>query len=320
VESVARHPAAVPSASVFLADRTVAHRRQLREAGISGERVRTAVRTGRWQEPVRGVVVAHGGGLTRRERWQVALEFAGPDSCLSHHSALRLWGARIDELVPRPRTGGVTGVFTAPPETGVVEVSRPHGQHMASHGFVVVHQSRRPLEPVVVAGLPVTSAARAVVDVSLAAQRRADVEHAVSDALQRDLVSVEDLCTEARALGRRLGPWLRSTLEDARRGMRSVGESDLRRVVVAAGLPEPEWNAPVDTPAGRFFVDALWREHGVGAEADGRAWHLSAEDWSADLRRQNALHGTGLVLVRFPVPRLRADRVSCGREIAALVH
>ena len=310
----------VPSASVFPTDRCVAHRRDLRAAGISDQRVRTAVRTGRWQEPVRGVVVAHGGGLTRRERWQVGLEFAGPDACLSHHSALVLWGARVDELAPRRRTAGVTGVFAAPPETGVVEVSRPHGQHIASHGFVVVHQSRRPLEPVVVAGLPVTTAARAVVDVSLAARRRSDVEHVVSDALQRELVSVDDLFSEARALGRRLGPWLRSALEDARRGMRSVGESDLRRVVVAAGLPEPEWNAPVDTPAGSFLVDALWREHGVGAEADGRAWHLSAEDWAADLGRQNALHGTGLVLMRFPVHRLRADRVSCGREIAALVH
>jgi very-short-patch-repair endonuclease len=309
----------VPSASVFPADRTVAHRRRLRQAGISGQRVRTAVRTGRWQEPVRGVVVAHGGGLTQRERWQVALEFAGPDACLSHHSALRLWGARVEELAPRRRTAGVTGAFAAPREAGMVEVSRSHGQHMASHGFVVVHQSRRPVTPVLVSGLPTTTAARAVVDVSLSARRRADVEHVVSAALQRDLVTVHDLCAEARALGRRLGPWLRSTLEDARRGMRSVGESDLRRVVVAAGLPEPEWNAPVDTPAGRFFVDALWRDRGVGAEADGRAWHLSAEDWAADLRRQNAVHGAGVLLLRFPVPRLRADGVSCGREIAALV-
>ena len=309
----------MPSSSVFPADRTVAHRRLLRAAGVSNERVRTAVRTGRWQEPVRGVVVAHGGGLTQRERWDVALEFAGPGSCLSHHSALKLWGARVDELAPRRRTAGVTGIFVAPPETGVVEVSRPHGQHMASHGFVVVHQSRRPLDPVVVSGLPVTTAARAAVDVSLGARRRADVEHVVSDALQRELVTVEDLGAEARALGRRLGPWLRTALEDARRGMRSVGESDLRRVVLAAGLPEPEWNAPVDTPAGRFFVDALWRDRGVGAEADGRAWHLSAADWAGDLRRQNAVHGAGLVLLRFPVPRLRADGMACGREIAALV-
>ena len=277
------------------------------------------MRGGRWQEPVRGVVVSHSGGLTQHERWQVALEFAGPDACLSHHSALKLWGARVEELSPGRRTAGVRGDFAVPAESGMVEVTRVHGQHMASHGFVVVHQSRRPLLPAVVSGLPVTPAARAVVDVSLTARRRADVEHAVSDALQRDLVTVPALFEEARSVGRRLGPWLRSALEDAARGMRSVGESDLRRVIVAAGLPEPEWNAPVDTPAGRFFVDALWRSVGVGAEADGRQWHLSARDWSADLVRQNALHGAGLVLLRFPVPRLRGDGTACGREMAALV-
>jgi hypothetical protein len=309
----------VPSSSRFPPGLTVVHRRVLRSCGVSNERIRTAVRTGRWQEPVRGVVVAHGGGLTQRERWQVALEFAGPGSCLSHHSALKLWGARTEELSPAARTAGVAGDFRGPSDGGMVEVSRPHGQHMSSHGFVVVHQSRRPLLPENMSGLPATTAARAVIDISLSARRRADVEHAVSDALQRDLVTVEDLVGEARALGRRLGPWLRSALEDARRGMRSVGESDLRRVVVAAGLPEPEWNAPVDTPAGRFFVDALWRDRAVGAEADGREWHLNARDWTDDLRRQNALHGVGLVLLRFPVPRLRADRLACGRELAALV-
>ena len=99
-----------------------------------------------------------------------------------------------------------------------------------------------------------------------------------------------------------------------------MGESDLRRVVTAAGLPEPEWNAPVDTPAGRFFVDALWRDRGVVAEADGRAWHLGADDWAADLVRQNALHGVGLVVLRFPVRRLRVDGPACGREMAQLIR
>jgi very-short-patch-repair endonuclease len=89
--------------------------------------------------------------------------------------------------------------------------------------------------------------------------------------------------------------------------------------VVALPLSGVEWNAEVETPAGTFFVDALWRDRGVGVEADGRAWHLSARDWADDLIRQNALHGAGLVLLRFPVPRLRADRLGCGREIASLV-
>ena len=71
---------------------------------------------------------------------------------------------------------------------------------------------------------------------------------------------------------------------------------------------------------GRFFVNALWRAHGVAAEADGRAWHLRAVDRAEDPRRQNALHGARLVLLRFPVTRLRREQLTCGREIGALVR
>ncbi|TFV62100.1 hypothetical protein E4P41_08205 [Geodermatophilus sp. DF01-2] len=201
-----------------------------------------------------------------------------------------------------------------------MEVSVPHGRHLRSSGFVVVHQSRRPLGVRMVSDLPVTSAARAAVDVAVTARRRSEVDHVVSHVLQRGMASVEQLAEETRLLGRSATAWLRTAVVDACRGMRSVGEADLRRVVVAAGLPEPEWNAEVVTPVGRFFVDALWRAQGVAAEADGAAFHLSAEDWSEDLVRQNAIHGAGIVLLRFPVRRLRSDEAACGREIDTLLR
>lgn len=274
---------------------------------------------GKWQEPVRGVIVPHSGSLTQRERWLVALAFAGDQACLSHHSALRLWGAKADELAAARRVAGVLGDYQPVPEGGMVEVTRLHGQHMASHGFVVVHQSRRPLDVVEVSGLRTTRAARAAVDVSLTARRRADVDHVVSDVLQRGLTTVDELAEEARATGSAATAWLRGAVCDAGRGMRSVGESELRRVVVAAGLPEPEWNAPVATASGTYYVDALWRERRVAAEADGMAYHLSAHDWGADLRRQNDVVATGLTLLRFPVRRLREESSACGAELWRLV-
>ena len=60
-------------------------------------------------------------------------------------------------------------------------------------------------------------------------------------------------------------------------------------MVALAGLPEPEWGAEIPTAAGTFLVDALWRSHGVAVEVDGAAFHLSAEDWTRDPVRQNAL-------------------------------
>jgi very-short-patch-repair endonuclease len=201
-----------------------------------------------------------------------------------------------------------------------VEITAAHGRHLRSVGFAVVHQSRRPLDPLrTVGGLPVVAPARAAVDSAITATRRGDVDHVIADVLQRRLCSVRDLQEQAHAVGRRCTAWLAAALADAARGMRSAGESDLRRVVVLAGLPEPEWNAPVETPAGTYFVDALWRRQRVAAEADGAQFHLSAADWSADLRRQNAIQATGLRLFRFPVRRLRGEAHGCGSELSVLL-
>ncbi|SFL61805.1 DUF559 domain-containing protein [Geodermatophilus ruber] len=132
-------------------------------------------------------------------------------------------------------------------------------------------------------------------------------------------MTVEQLLAETERAGRAATAWLRAAAADAERGMRSVGESDLRRVVLAAGLPEPEWNAPVETDLGTFFVDALWRRKRVAVEADGLAYHLSAQDRGADLRRQNAIQRAGVVVLRYPVRRLREEGPACGSEIGRIV-
>jgi very-short-patch-repair endonuclease len=298
----------------------VAHRRDLGQRSVSVGRIRRAIASGRWQEPVPGVVVSHGGPLSRRQRRLVGLAHAGADGCLSHTSALLALGARVDEPIASRRAAGVRGLYVTPADGGLVEVSVPHGRHLRSSGFVVVHQSRRPLRTVSVAGMPSTGAARSSGDVALTADRRSDVDHVISHVLQRRLTDVEQLVEETVALGRSANSWLRAAVQDAVRGMRSVGEADLRRVIRAADLPEPEWNAEIVTAGGTFAVDALWRRRWIAVEADGAAFHLSAEDWAKDLERQNCLVSTGLRLLRFPVRRLRARGAECGLEMRALLR
>jgi hypothetical protein len=298
----------------------VAPRAELLAQGVTGYRLRTAVASGRWQEPLPGVFVSHSGPLTRRERWSAALLFAGDGSVLSHRSALLAWRARVDEPVGFARAAGVRGRYAVPVDGGLVEVTVPQGHHLRSRAFVVVHQSRRPVaDGFTVERWRVCPPARAAVDVAITAARHGDVDHVIADVLQRGLCSVRDLEEEAALLGRRCTSWLRQSLADARRGMRSVGESDLRRALQVAGVPEPEWGAAIETPSGTFYVDAYWRSRRVAAEADGAAFHLSALDWGRDLRRQNAIQGIGVRLFRFPVRRLRADPLGCGLELMPLV-
>jgi hypothetical protein len=195
-------------------------------------------------------------------------------------------------------------------------VTVPHGRHLRSVNFVVVHQSRRPVEPGwIIDRLPVAPPARAAIDVAISSTRRSDVDHVIADVLQRNLCTVNDLEEQASLLARRLNPWLLSAIGDARRGMRSVGEADLRRALELAQVPEPEWGAAIDTPSGTYFVDAYWRKKRVAAEADGATFHLSARNWSYDLRRQNDIQGVGVTLFRYPVRRLRDEPLVCGLEM-----
>jgi hypothetical protein len=108
---------------------------------------------------------------------------------------------------------------------------------------------------------------------------------------------------------------LREAVLDASRGMRSVGESDLRRVVLMAGMPEPVWNAEVRTPWGTYLLDASREDRQPGAEADGAAFHLSAEDRDGDIRRHDAVQSTGIRLLRFPVRRLRKEPAGGAAEL-----
>lgn len=210
---------------------SVVHRAELARRGTDRNRVRRAVRSGRWLEPVPGVVVTHSGELTRQERHLVAVTWAGEHGRLSHSTALLLHRARIEEPRAARRVAGVRGSYEQPADAGRVEVSVPHGRHLKSTGFVVVHQTRRPLGDLVLGRLPVTGAARAAVDVALTAWRRQDVEHVIADVLQKDLTDLAELAAETCALGRLATPWLRQTLATDRH---AAGCAPSRRVLARA--------------------------------------------------------------------------------------
>lgn len=266
-------------------DRTdgVARRRDLLAAGLSPRRLHTALRHERWQQALPGVVVRHGGPLSQRQYWRAALAYAGADSVLSHHSAGFLHGMRIEERR--------------------VHVTVPHGQHRRSVGFVVVHQSSRP-DHDWVGGLPCTSAARAAVDTALTMRASADIAALLSHAVQERLVTLDQLVAELRAAPSRGRRRPAEVLVSVQAGSRSAGEVRFRRLILRAGLPEPEWNVAVVTPSGRFVVDALWRSAGLVVEIDGARWHLDAASWQRDLRRANALQASGLRMLRFSVSQL----------------
>ncbi|MBA3798588.1 MAG: DUF559 domain-containing protein [Geodermatophilaceae bacterium] len=278
----------------------VASRASLLAAGVSQFSIRSALRSGRWQAALPGVVVLHNGPVSTDQLRRCALTYAGPASYLSHRTAAVFQGLRISA-------------------GDRVHVTIPHSRHPRSHGFVVVHQSQRSCRLERNGDLRWSEPARTVVDLAGTLSDRDDVRALVSDAVQRRLVSVDQLVTAADGLPRRGSRWLLEAIDDVRAGTRSMGESRLRRAVRQARLPEPAWNLRLETPFGEVVLDAYWKAAGVAVEVDGARWHLDAVAWEADQRRQNAILASGVTLLRFSVRRLVHDIDAVIAEIRAVL-
>jgi hypothetical protein len=63
-------------------------------ARMTPDALQWRVESGRWQQPCRGVMVAHSGPLTAEQRLWVAALWAGPGAALGGLTAARLWGLR----------------------------------------------------------------------------------------------------------------------------------------------------------------------------------------------------------------------------------
>ena len=233
-------------------------------------------------------------------QWQIAATlYAGPRAAVSHASAAELWGV----ISGRDR----------------VVVTVPNGQHPPSTPEVWVRQSSRPFRMHWVRGLPVTPPARSVLDAALDLRRLRDVETVLGRALQIRRVTVDELVAELQVApsGGSLLP--RQAMAGLAAGSHAASESELWRLLGAAGIPLPELNAPVITASGVKWVDGLWRDLAKGVEVDGQAFHLGPLAWQADLRRQNAIQSTGIVLLRISAGRLWAEPSAVVAEIRAFL-
>lgn len=264
----------------------------------AGTRYRTArrrIRVGTWQELLPGVVCRTTGEPTPRQWMVAALLWVGPDAALSHATAARLWGL--------------------PLEPGPVVVTTRGTKRQRSTERVRVRQSIRPYRTVLLRGLRVTDRARSVLDTALDMRRQSEVDDLFGRALQIHLVTVDQLGAEldvAPSAGSRLP---RAALAESAAGSHAASEAQLVRLLRRSGLPMPEFNAAVKTVSGVRYVDGLWRHLGKGVEVDGQAYHLSPEQWRADLRRQNDVQSAGVVLLRIAARRLWTEPEAVIREI-----
>lgn len=93
---------------------------------------------------------------------------------------------------------------------------------------------------------------------------------------------------------------LRAALALAREDVRSPGESLMRMLVLAAGLPEPDPNLPVTDPVTgqRRLLDHAWQDAGFALEYDGDGHRTTKEQWREDEARRDELAALGWTLAR----------------------
>ena len=121
----------------------------------------------------------------------------------------------------------------------------------------------------------------------------------------------------ALAAGRRPGgPLLREAIEWIREDSWSPRESEVRCLLVAAGLPEPELN--VDLFEGGAFlgcVDMVYRAQKVAIEYLGR---VHAGSWGADVERLARLRAAGWIVIEVTAELLADPRELVRRVRRAL--
>ena len=143
----------------------------------------------------------------------------------------------------------------------------------------------------------------------------------VADALTHaGLTSVDDLrvyfASKRRLRNLRIGEALLELVDPK---SESPMETRTRLVIITGGLPRPESQWEIHTPAGTFVAraDFAYPEHKVAVEYDG-AWHWAQR--RADDRRRAAMRALGWVVLVYDADDIYGDPDRVVAEVAAALR
>lgn len=269
---------------------------QLEAADISWEAARSR-REGDWLRRLHpGVYCLAGSVLSHRGRWLAAVLAAGCGAALSHLDAAALW-----RLIP-------------PSADGPVHVSVPSVGGRRRRQGIVVHRCRTlPADELTAHdSIPVTTAARTVLDLATLVSRRR-LERAIDEAEYLRLCTAEDLRALAERHRGRAGTALLAEVLGGRTGStrtRSELEERFLGLCRDHSLPQPQVNAQLLG----LTVDFFWPP-GVVVEVDGGQAHRTRRAFQDDRDRDSLLAAHGHRVIRFTWwdverrPLVVADRV-----------
>jgi predicted transcriptional regulator of viral defense system len=256
----------------------VVTRAQLLELGMSSEAIKHRLGAGRLHRLARGVYAVGRPEVTMHGRWMAAVLSCGSEAMLSHRSAGALWGI-------------------VPVHAGAIDVAVPDRVSRCRPG-IRLHRKADGGKNVrgVVRGIPLTDPVTTLIDLATCSSRR-ELEAAVNEADQLDLVDAETLRAELDALPSRLGIGPLRGLLDIHTFVLTTTELERRFLPIArsVGLPLPETQVWLNG----HRVDFYWPQLRLVVEADSLRYHRTAAKQAGDQRRDHAHMVAGLTPLRF---------------------
>ena len=169
--------------------------KQARKHGFSWERLSDNVKRGRFLRIFRGIYRLTHFPSSSHEDLFVAWLRTGPNSIISHESALTIY--ELSDVLP-----------------GEVHVIIPRTASRRRPGLRLHTNRLRPEEITNRQGLPITTATRAIADVAVDGLAEEQIVQAIQEALQRGLTTREDLMAQAMYQGGRAKRIIRQTLTE----------------------------------------------------------------------------------------------------------
>jgi predicted transcriptional regulator of viral defense system len=277
----------------------VVARDQLLGIGVSERTVERWLAWGRLQEVHREVYAVGHRRVGKRGYWWAGVLAYGGEALLSHRSAAELWG------FGRQRR--------------VVEVTAPRGrQGLDRRTGVWIHRCRLyPEDRVVRDGIPVTSVARTLFDLSeVESEDRLRRAWEEADRLRLlRLRAVEEVCE--RGHGRRALRPIRRLLAEgkATAQTRSPLEERFHKFCEEYRLPPPATNVHVLG----HEVDALWPAARLIVEMDSWEYHRHRAAFERDRTRDTRLLLAGYRTIRITHRRLDREAKTLAEQIHALL-
>jgi len=276
-------------------------RAQARRCGVADRTVTSLVHRGLVLRRSPTVFAVVGAPTTWRQEAMAAVLSNGSMALLSHRAAVVL------HLPTRSRQ-----------RSAGAEVVIPHHRWRTA-GPWLVHESRQlsAADRVVIDGIPVTSIDRTLIDVGRFWSPWT-VGRLLDDAVMAGLTTYERFAERLGHLRRRGRPGIataRAVMADRGIDLGSPFEQRMARLLRDAGLPTPVRELHVRVGRRDYYVDFAYPEARLGIECDSSTFHTLPYQFEHDLRRQNDIVGTGMLLLRYTPSRIRNDPFAVADEI-----